>query len=421
MKLFNIFKSKKKEEKIDANLLVLQKLKEKIEEKGIAVEFSTKYAALIVASKIEIATAIMPGEHHQAMLPVIFFTINEKYFPKGIEASLVGLGNSIEEKVNSVIENYIEFIFETIYRSFSENHNEGLDFKTTKEREILWHVNSSDLILQGKWNNSNIEEGLFSKVEAKLKENLVDKKLNWLKIYVARQADGEITSECLLNNEIWEEGQEIIKEYAKTWDDESIFLSQKQFIVLRRCDAFDIEDENKTKVTQKSPTEYFHKLIEEPTKENYIKIRDVIFENPSFNPYSEDLNEIESLFEEEKYEEVSNYLNLDILLSPRAHFYMAFAFKKLKNEMGEKSEIYIYQSILQAISSTGDGTKKNPFLIVRISDERDLIQYLGEEFSSQQLVSEDGKFYDVISCVSGKKFYFDITKTYQRLKETMNS
>ncbi|MEP5341173.1 MAG: DUF6348 family protein [Algibacter sp.] len=240
MGIFDFLKPKKKEEQIDINSYLLHELKERIEEKGNTVEFSTQDTAIIVNSEIEIATAIMNGNFHPSLLPLLVRTINKEYFPDGIESSLVGLGNTDEQKIKSAVENYMSSIFYPIVDSFTDSHLEEFDFKSNSTgREILWHPKMSENSFQGKWSDTNNETNLYSIVENKLKEKLYDKKLNWLKLYISRQPDGIISGECLLNNEVWEDGYYFLEDYAKTWKDKGEFLGHKQFIMFRRCDSFD--------------------------------------------------------------------------------------------------------------------------------------------------------------------------------------
>lgn len=240
MGIFDFLKPKKIEKQIDINTYLLHELKKSIEEKGNTVEFSTQYAAIIVNSEIEIATAFIPGDFHPSLLPLLIITINKEYFPNGIESSIVGLGNTTEQKVKSAIENYLSNIFLPILDSFTDSHLEEFDFKSSSAgREILWHPKMSENSFQGKWIETHTEINLYSIVESQLKNKLSDKKLNWLKLYISRQPDGTISGECLLNNEVWEEGYYLLENYAKTWKDSGEFLGHKQFIMFRRCDAFD--------------------------------------------------------------------------------------------------------------------------------------------------------------------------------------
>ena len=72
---------------------------------------------------------------------------------------------------------------------------------------------------------------------------------------------------------------------------------------------------------------------------------------------------------------------------------------------------------MEGISLTGDGSDQNPYMITQISDERDFLMFLQEEFGSQQLDELEDRILDKIQCKSGKEVYFDITKAYLRLQE----
>ncbi|WP_196887442.1 DUF4919 domain-containing protein [Aureivirga sp. CE67] len=164
----------------------------------------------------------------------------------------------------------------------------------------------------------------------------------------------------------------------------------------------------------------FHKFLLEPTNENFLIVQEEVFNHPNYDPYSDDLNKMEKLLKEKKYDQVVKNINTNILLSPKAHFYLAFAFKKLGDENAENAETYIFQTIVESIKKTGDGTKENPYRVTRISDERDLIQYLKDDFSRQTLIEEENNVYDLISCDSGKQIYFDVTRPYARLEQLMS-
>ncbi|WP_315144812.1 DUF6348 family protein [Capnocytophaga leadbetteri] len=41
----------------------------------------------------------------------------------------------------------------------------------------------------------------------------------------------------MLNNEDWDEGAERLLQYAQSWQDEASFLSIKQLLIFRLCDA----------------------------------------------------------------------------------------------------------------------------------------------------------------------------------------
>ncbi|MDH4471177.1 MAG: DUF4919 domain-containing protein [Fluviicola sp.] len=167
-------------------------------------------------------------------------------------------------------------------------------------------------------------------------------------------------------------------------------------------------------------TDDFFKFLSETTKENFLAVQQIVYSDESYNPYSEDLNILEEQLDNDEFEEVVKYVSVNILLSPRAHFYKNYAYTKLGNEDGANAELILGQKILEAISLTGNGTIEMPYRITRMSDERDLLAYMDETFASQSLVAENNRFYDLITTQSGNRIYFDISTSYTKMQNLVD-
>lgn len=229
------------DERIDNNLYLQTELGKRLIILDYKVERHTQYLALIVNSELEIAFAIIDNpDNHPSILHLMVLTIHPQYFPNGIEENIVGVGTSFPDKVNSVLDNYIGTTFLPIIDSFTDSHDPDLDFSTTVgEKEIIWHPKLGNLTFQGQWRVQPENEPFFELLKENVKGKLTTNKLNWLKVYISKRGDGTIIGECLFNNEPWEEGLEIISQYARTWKMTSDFQGLKQFIMFRRCDACD--------------------------------------------------------------------------------------------------------------------------------------------------------------------------------------
>jgi len=156
--------------------------------------------------------------------------------------------------------------------------------------------------------------------------------------------------------------------------------------------------------------------LTDPTKETFLKCRELVINDPEYDPYSEDIENIQNLLNEGKFEEVIQYVNVNILLSPRAHIYKYFAYKELGDEKGRNIEMTIAQIIFECLEKTGDGTKESPYMITRISDERDLVRHhLNKQDVSQNLIKDGDKIMDALTLDDGTQLYFDIKDPYQRL------
>ncbi len=157
-------------------------------------------------------------------------------------------------------------------------------------------------------------------------------------------------------------------------------------------------------------------FLADPTKETFLKCRELVIRDPEYDPYSEDLETMQDLLNTGKFEEVIKYVNINILLSPRAHIYKYFAYKELGDEKGRSIEMTIAQIIFECLEKTGAGTKESPYMITRISDERDLVRHhLDKQDVSQTLVKDGDKIMDVLTLDDGTPLYFDIKDPYQRL------
>ncbi|MFS4472261.1 DUF4919 domain-containing protein [Chryseobacterium sp. T20] len=162
-------------------------------------------------------------------------------------------------------------------------------------------------------------------------------------------------------------------------------------------------------------------FLTDPTKETFLKCRELVINNPEYDPYSEDIENMQDLLNEGKFEEVIQYVNVNILLSPRAHICKYFAYKELGDEKGKNIEMTIAQLIFECLEKTGDGTQDFPYMITRISDERDLIRHhLNKQDVSQSLVKDGDKIMDALTLDDGTQLYFDIKVPYQRLAFSFN-
>ena len=161
-------------------------------------------------------------------------------------------------------------------------------------------------------------------------------------------------------------------------------------------------------------TDDFFDFLQEPTLENFSKARMHVVEDKNYSPYSDDIKNLESLLQKEAYEEALAANNINLILSPRAHMIKKYAAKQLGNEEAEQAEYFLAHRILEGIQSTGDGSKEQPYKVLRVEDERDFLGFIGETLKMQSLVKEE-KTYDLITTESGKSIYFDITECYLKV------
>ena len=89
----------------------------------------------------------------------------------------------------------------------------------------------------GKWQTPRNERDFYNLLIDILPQKFTTEyRIQSLKCFVSRTKSGYVT-ECLLNNEDWDEGAERLCQYAQSWQDEASFLSIKQILIFRLCDA----------------------------------------------------------------------------------------------------------------------------------------------------------------------------------------
>ena len=172
---------------------------------------------------------------HKSVLPMQIGTyLEDGFFPQGILDNIAGFGDTDGEKIDSFVENYLSTTFQTIINSLGCLFDKGCDIYRDNYH---WHTSIGNLYLLGKWQTPPNERDFYNLLIDILPQKFTTEyRIQSLKCFVARTKSGYVT-ECLLNNEDWDEGAERLRQYAQTWQDEASFLSIKQLLIFRLCDA----------------------------------------------------------------------------------------------------------------------------------------------------------------------------------------
>ncbi len=218
------------------NHLLLYSLRQSLEQAGIPVEFSQKYAALELPGGLEIASGPVEGEFHPSMLPFWILTIHPEYFPRGIDMQVVGLGDTVEQQVYTVTDQYLSGIFNTIYSGLEGRFNPEEDISVEMEEgDQRFHTSAGALQYQGNWDGLQRPESLLSLLMPEVTNRMENREFSWVKAYVARHPDGRIVGDCFWNNEFWPEGFAQLEHFIQNLPPNDVFIGLKQFILFRKC------------------------------------------------------------------------------------------------------------------------------------------------------------------------------------------
>ena len=159
-------------------------------------------------------------------------------------------------------------------------------------------------------------------------------------------------------------------------------------------------------------------FLEAPTARTYRQVREALLEEVAATCSAETLSagvlvELTELAAADQFHAVLGRID-DLqpawALSPRIHYLAAVAADEVGEDDVAELERFVFQSCLDGILATGDGTKQSPYLSTYSSDVHDLLLALGLEPRSQRLVEQRGLLCDVVRCADDEEVWFELTR-----------
>jgi hypothetical protein len=166
-----------------------------------------------------------------------------------------------------------------------------------------------------------------------------------------------------------------------------------------------------------SVKENFLAFLNKPSVDGFEILRQQVAASDRYAPYS---NELDMLMTALCAGEPQAAIDLfwrsfpNLLLSPLAHFILSQAYLDLKREDDAEGEKAMGCLILKSILATGKGTKKKPYAVMRVEDEKDVLSALKKQANAQFLVRDKSRVFDLLQCSDGSEVYFDITLMFGR-------
>ena len=167
----------------------------------------------------------------------------------------------------------------------------------------------------------------------------------------------------------------------------------------------------------------FMAFLQNPSRENFLRVRSLVVAHEGYQPYSNDLEEAEKLLETADWRgflEAGPRFIPNHLLTPRFHLMRSYALSQLGETDDAEIETAMYITCMEGIRSTGDGSEQAPWLVLRTSDEYDVLQHLGLQLVKQSLHSKAERSFDRLECDDGSVFWFDITDPFRKLSQQFN-
>jgi hypothetical protein len=156
----------------------------------------------------------------------------------------------------------------------------------------------------------------------------------------------------------------------------------------------------------------------DPSPANFIRLREAVIAEPAYNPWADDLREAARLLgagEAERAKEALVPVMANYLLSPRACRLLADIYGRLGDEANARHARDLAAICLRALAASGDGTADRPHLVLRVTDEYDVLGFLGKRWVRQSLRERGGRTCDVFEVEGGGEVWFDITEAHRRM------
>jgi hypothetical protein len=173
----------------------------------------------------------------------------------------------------------------------------------------------------------------------------------------------------------------------------------------------------KTNTPPQSVRENFLEYLKGPSPEGFQSLRQQVAASDRYAPYSNELDVLAAALGAGRPQAAidlfwRSFPNL--LLSPLAHLMLSQAYLDLKKENEAEGEKAMGRLIMKSILATGKGTKKRPYSVMRVEDERDVLIALKKQAGAQFLIMAGSRMLDLLQCSDGSEVYFDITLMFGR-------
>ncbi len=162
----------------------------------------------------------------------------------------------------------------------------------------------------------------------------------------------------------------------------------------------------------------------EPTPVNFVAIREAVAASSAYSPYSDDLRNAQKLAKQGRHEESLAAAQAAVgnrLLTPSLHILASAQYEMLNQPAQASRSMAVASLVADGILSTGDGSRRHPFLVMCTTDEYDILPFLNKQPARQSLVEDGDQHLDHHECTDGSELWFDISVAFQQLERAFTA
>jgi len=172
--------------------------------------------------------------------------------------------------------------------------------------------------------------------------------------------------------------------------------------------------------------------IRSEKSQDFFTLRMAYTKTKIYDPYDSEIDglrkEIKLNIKEKKFNkalEIAERILKKRYIDIKTHLYCGEIYKQLNDSAKFNYHNDIYNGLLNSIYFSGDGKgPKTAFIVIEISEEYDLLNWLNLTQSEQYLIIKDGYSFDIIKAFNENKeteLFFNIDLALKRFSEEMNS
>lgn len=151
--------------------------------------------------------------------------------------------------------------------------------------------------------------------------------------------------------------------------------------------------------------------IEDPDPARLLELRVAIQACVSYTPTPPFLPEAVRLADAGRHGAVVELLAQwmpGAFLSPAAHSMLSQSLRALGDAEAADREEYLATLAVMSIWHSGDGSRNHPWVVLRVTDEYDLLRWAGRRAVGQRAERSGARFLDCITCEDGSEAWFEL-------------
>jgi hypothetical protein len=168
--------------------------------------------------------------------------------------------------------------------------------------------------------------------------------------------------------------------------------------------------------------------IKDGSSNDFFTLRMAYTKTKIYNPYDVKFDnlrkEIKLSIEEQNFEKALKFADRILkerYMDIRTHFYCSYIYKQLNDSTKLDYHYNIYNGLLNSIYFSGDGkSEKTAFIVIEISEEYDLLNWLKLKWAGQSLIIKDGYSFDIIEAFDDNReteLFFNIDLALKRFSK----